>query len=117
MRLLLDEMLSPRIATELRNAGMDVTAVSESITTRAMSDEEVLDLATRHERILVTANIKDFVPLANQRNEQGRHHNGILLVSAKAFPQDRSRIGRIVRALEVRAANELWPDAGQLEFL
>ena len=43
-RLLLDEMLSPRVAEELRRAGADARAISESPALRGTSDAELLEL-------------------------------------------------------------------------
>jgi hypothetical protein len=50
-------------------------------------------------RALVTANIKDFMPLDGQYRAAGQSHTGLILVSARAFPQDRSFVGAIASAL------------------
>ena len=112
-RLLLDEMLSPRVAEELRGAGADALGVSEAPALRGTSDAELLEFCAAQGRVLVTANIKDFVAL--HRREQG--HAGILLVSSKAFPQDRGSIGRLVAALSARLREDRWPGVGTVDFL
>ena len=45
MRLLLDEMLSPAIARELRAQGHDVQAIKEHPEWHAYDDPQVVDLA------------------------------------------------------------------------
>jgi predicted nuclease of predicted toxin-antitoxin system len=59
VRLLLDEMLSPAIAGELRARGYDVEAIKEHAEWRAYADPQVLDLARRERRALVTDNLVD----------------------------------------------------------
>jgi Domain of unknown function (DUF5615) len=96
--LLLDEMLSGAIAEQLR-CGHDVTAVVEDPALVALPDDEILAAAAAGRRALVTANIKDFVPLDQRYKASGRTHAGLVLVSAKTFPQDRTFIGAVVGAL------------------
>jgi hypothetical protein len=65
-----------------------------------MSDEEILAYAAGVGRALVTANIKDFVPLDQRYKTAGRSHAGLVLISTKGFPQDRSFTGAVVTALD-----------------
>lgn len=97
--LLLDEMLSGEIAAQIRRRGHDVIAVVEDTSLTALADEEILAQAATGGRALVTINIKDFVPLDQRYKASGRNHGGLVLVSAKTFPQDRSFIGAVVSAL------------------
>jgi predicted nucleic acid-binding protein len=60
---LLDEMLSGAIAEQLRAKGHDVTAVVANPALIGLSDDQILAHATDTRRALVTANIKDFIPL------------------------------------------------------
>jgi hypothetical protein len=98
--LLLDEMFSGAIAEQPRSRGHDVTAVVELPALVALPDEEILAAAATARRALVTANIKDFVPLDQRYKASGRTHAGLVLVSAKTFPQDRTFIGAVVGALD-----------------
>ena len=66
----------------------------------ALSDEEMLAAAAKTDRALVTANIKDFVPLDQRYRAAGRSHAGLVFVSSKAFPQVRTFIGTVVVALD-----------------
>lgn len=69
--LLLDEMISPKVAEQLRALGVDVVAISESPTLRRTPDPDVLELAAGQARVLVTDNIKDFAPLNASWAAQG----------------------------------------------
>jgi hypothetical protein len=115
--LLLDEMLSPKIAEPLRAAGADVTAISETPRLKGTADPDVLEFATSEKRVLVTANIRDFAPLDALWAAQGRTHDGILFISTSAYPQDRTWVGRVVGALQGRLAEDRWPAPGQVDFL
>ncbi len=60
MRLLLDEMLSLRIAIELRDRGDDAKAVMETPTLRKRPDDEIFFHAQGDSRVIVTRNVQDF---------------------------------------------------------
>lgn len=87
MRFLLDENAELRIARFLRDHGHDVTAIVRDYTT-ALPDEEVLSIAERERRILIT-NDRDFQHLALRRK---RPHSGVIFFR---LPQ-----GRITLKLE-----------------
>lgn len=115
--LLLDEMLPPSIAVALTRAGCDTLAVSADPELRGTADADVLERAAAHGRVLVTDNVRDFVPLSNAWNARGRAHSGLLLVSSNAFPMTSGRGGSITAALLRRHATGAWPAPGQFEFL
>ncbi|MGH9114396.1 MAG: DUF5615 family PIN-like protein [Acidimicrobiales bacterium] len=98
--VILDEMLSGVIAAQLRARGHDAVAVVEDAALAGLTDDEVLAAAASAGRALVTANIKDFVPLDQRYKAAGRTHPGLVLISSKAFPQDRSYTGALVTALD-----------------
>ena len=50
-------------------------------------------------RALVTANIRDFMPLDARYRAASQTHAGLILVSARAFPQDRALTAAITSAL------------------
>ncbi len=96
MRLLLDEHVSARkIGKCLRDAGHDVRAIAEESGLAGLDDPDVLALAARDDRILVTFNHRDFAPLLREWAESSRHHGGCILV----FGIDHSEIGLIFRGL------------------
>jgi hypothetical protein len=91
-------MFSDGIAEQLRKRRHDVVAVVADAALAGLSDDQVLAEATAGGRALVTANIKDFIPLDAQYRAAGRQHAGLILVSTKTFPQDRSFTGAVVDA-------------------
>jgi hypothetical protein len=111
-RLLLDEMFSNSIAERLSDRGHDVVAVVADPALVALPDDEILAEAAAAGRALVTANIKDFVPLDARYKAAGRGHAGLVLVSTKTFPQDRSFTGAVVDALAalLGTPNGVGPD-------
>src|ERR1022692_3475273 len=86
--LLLDEMLSAGIAEQLRAKGHDVLAVVADPALTALPDDQILAYAARTGRALVTANIKDFMPLDTQYRAASQEHPGLILISARPPPQD-----------------------------
>jgi predicted nuclease of predicted toxin-antitoxin system len=74
MRFLVDENIGPAIARWLRSDGHDVFSVYESA--RGSSDEDIITLAYRENRILITSD-KDFGEKIFR--EQYPHHGVILL--------------------------------------
>lgn len=115
--LLLDEMFSGIIAGPLRAKGHDVLAVVADPALVALSDERILAQATSAGRALVTANIKDFVPLDRRYHDDNRAHAGLILVSTKTFPQGRSTIAAIVGALSALLDQPSPVQPGQVVFL
>jgi hypothetical protein len=117
-RLLLDEMLSPKIGTGLEARGHDVEAVTRRPDLMAVHDDEpILAAAAAEDRVLVTANVGDFVVLDARWAAEGRLHAGIVFVTASTFPQDRSFIGGVVNALHVAATEGTLPAPGHTLYL
>ena len=101
MRLLIDEMYPPSIAEQLRDRAHDVTAVTERIELRSLSDANLFALAQQEGRAVVTENVADFVPLADAADHRGEAHHGLVLVDPAKYPRGGGRtIGRLVRALD-----------------
>ena len=97
--LLLDEMFSDDIARQLRTNGYDVISAVADPALVGLPDDQVLAYATAEGRALVTANIKDFVPLDARYRAAGQSHAGLILVSTKTFPQNRGFPSAITTAL------------------
>ena len=112
MRLLLDEMLSPTIARDLRARDHDVEAIKEhpdrsKIGQQAYDDPEVLDLARREHRAVVTDNLVDMRPLHYEAiTPGGAGHFGMIFMPGD-YRRTRADTGRIVAALEATLA--LYP--------
>lgn len=115
--LLLDEMFSESIAQQLRGKAHDVISIVADPALVALPDEQVLAYATAGGRALVTANIKDFVPLDGRYRAAGQSHAGLILVSTKSFPQNRSFTIAITTALAALLESTPKIQAGQVLFL
>ena len=115
--LLLDEMFSGAIAEQLRAKGHDVLAVVANPALVALPDEQILARAASTGRALVTANIKDFVPQDGRYRAASQAHAGLILVSAKTFPQDRSYTAAITSALSALLDQPAPLQPGQVTFL
>jgi hypothetical protein len=115
--LLLDEMFSDTIAQQLRANGHDVQAVVADPALVSLPDDQILAHATAARRALVTANIKDFMPLDAAYRAAGHDHAGLILVSTKTFPQDRGYIAAITSALMTLIDQPGQIQPGQVPFL
>lgn len=117
MTLLLDEMIGPQVAQELRDRGLDVVALAERSDLRALPDDAVLDVARDQGRTLVTLNVGDFARLHQQWLAEGRRHAGIVMVTTQAFPQNRGFVGALVSALHAAAESSTLPGPGEVGYL
>jgi hypothetical protein len=100
VKLLLDEMLAPAIARELRARGHDADAVAGRSDCKALSDPEILAVARSEHRALVTDNLRDFRRLhAEAVTPGGLGHYGVIFIPG-GYRRTRANIGRIVAALE-----------------
>lgn len=104
MKLLLDEMLSPLVAAELRARGHDAVAIAERDDWQSLSDPDVVALARAEQRAVVTTNLRDFRPLhAELVAAAGEGHAGMVFIPT-SFRLTRAATGQIVAALEERLA-------------
>jgi len=110
-------MFSSAIAGQLRAKGHDVIAVVADPALAGLADDQILAHATAADRVLVTANIKDFMPLDARYRAASQAHAGLILVSAKTFPQDRSFTAAITSALSALLDQSHTFQAGQVLFL
>lgn len=112
-------MFPRTIAEQLAAKGHDVRAVVATPEFIGLPDEEILIGATEAGRSLVTANIKDFMPLDARYRATGRTHAGLILVSTKTFPQNRGFVLAVTNALAALLATEDGDQVtqGQVAFL
>jgi predicted nuclease of predicted toxin-antitoxin system len=81
VRLLLDAHLSDRrVGDPLRADGHDVASAQPPSPLAALDDVELLRAATRDTRILVTADVKDFAPIARDFGSRAELHAGLVLL-------------------------------------
>ena len=112
MRLFLDAHISgSRVAQALRNLGHDVRAADEERALDGMDDADLLALANGEQRILVTFNLKDFLPILREWAEAGRLHHGCVLVpSSLRHEHFGAIIAGIVRACTETPDAAMWVD-------
>jgi hypothetical protein len=100
LKLLLDEMLSPVIAEQLRSRGHDVEAIAGNPACAGLPDREVVDLARSQQRAVVTNNVADFRPLHNEAIVPGgAGHFGMIFLPGD-YRRTKADVGRIVIALQ-----------------
>src|SRR5260370_23972285 len=98
-------MFSPAIALALRARGHSVEAIKEHLDWEGLSDSELVALARRERRAIVTTNLRDFRPLHAELLAPGSAgHSGFVFVST-TYRRTRADVGRIVSALEVQLAD------------
>ena len=115
--LLLDEMFPEAMADQLSAKGHDVRAVVATPVFAGLPDEEILIGAAEAGRALVTANIKDFMPIDARYRATGRAHAGLIMISTKTFPQNRAYIAAVTTALNSLLTSTLDELGGQIVFL
>jgi Domain of unknown function (DUF5615) len=102
--LLLDEMLSPAIARELRKRGHDVEAIQEHPEWCSFNDPRVVHLAREERRVIVTDNLVDMRPLHYEAITPGGPGDYGMIFIPGGHPRTRADTGRIVDALEQKLA-------------
>jgi predicted nuclease of predicted toxin-antitoxin system len=111
VRLLLDEHLSERrIARQLRRRGHDVVALQAATNLWSTDDEEVLELATREDRVLVTCDAVGFTVLARSWAHDRRTHTGLIIVWPRRNDEFRAIVDGVSRLLAERPRHEDWRD-------
>jgi hypothetical protein len=115
--LLLDEMFSGDIARQLRTKGYEVISVVADLALVGLPDDQVLAYATDEGRALVTANIKDFVPLDARYRAADQPHAGLILVPTKTFPQNRGFPSAVTAALATLLSGTAKIQSSQVLFL
>lgn len=102
MKLLLDEMISPKIARELRGRGdFDVQAIKgDRPDLEAVADREIVRRIAAEQRTLVTNDVLDFQLIHNQMLAAGEDHYGLIFTSDSTMPRNKVSIPLWVKALE-----------------
>jgi hypothetical protein len=107
----------PRWDETGRAKGHDVLAVVDDPALAGSADEQILAHAAATGRALVTANIRDFMPLDARYRAPSQAHAGLILVSAKTFPQDRTFTAAITSALSALLDQPSPAQPGLVRFL
>lgn len=100
MRLLLDEMISPRIARELRERGHDVQAIKQDRQDLSgRSDREVVERMTAERRAIVTNDVADFQIIHDRLLAAGEAHAGMIFTFDASMPRSKAAIPQWVKRL------------------
>ncbi len=100
MKLLLDKMISPRIARELRKNGHDVQAIKKDrpdLTSR--SDRELVRQMATERRVIVTNDVADFQAIHDQILTAEEEHHGMIFMYDATMPRTKGAIGKWVKTL------------------
>jgi hypothetical protein len=98
---MLDEMYTHAIAEQLRARGHDANAVVERAEVRGLADTDIFALAQTEQRTVVTEDIADLSVIADDYDQRGQVHYGLVLVDRGRFPRaSPGTIGRMVTELD-----------------
>lgn len=100
MRLLLDEMIAPKIARELRGKGFDVQAIkADRPDLEAVADREIVRRMAAEKRAIVSNDVLDFQLIHNRLLASGEEHYGLVFASDATMPRNKASIPLWVKAL------------------
>jgi predicted nuclease of predicted toxin-antitoxin system len=100
VRLLLDEMISPKIAGDLRERGHDVQAVKKDRPDlTGCADLELVQRMARERRAIVTNDIADFQPIHNRMLVAGEEHARMVFTFDATLPRTKAAIPQWIDAL------------------
>ncbi len=117
MKLLLDEMISFRVAAELRKQGHDVVAIKrDRPDLESAPDGDIVRQATREGRTVVTNNVKDYLPLHQRFVASGEDHAGMLFTTDQALPRSNAALNRWVQTLDHVLASNPGEDAFKTKY-
>ncbi|MBI5310158.1 MAG: DUF5615 family PIN-like protein [Actinobacteria bacterium] len=92
-------MIPSEAARQLRESGVDASAVGEHQHLRGSSDHEIVMHAIEEKRAVVTFNVDHFLAEGRESKQSGMHHFGIVLIDSKKFGNSRERVPELVSAL------------------
>jgi hypothetical protein len=113
IRLYIDEdAMDQDLVRALRIRALDVVTALDSGMIES-TDQDQLDHATTHGRVLYSFNVGDFYRLHTQYLSEGKSHAGIILA-----PQQRYSVGDQIRGLlKLIGAKSMEEMQNQLEFI
>jgi hypothetical protein len=101
LRLLLDEMISWRVAAELRGRGHDVVAVKRDRPgLESRLDPTVLASAASEQRAVVTNNVRDYHAAHERMRARGDDHYGVIYTYDDTLPRNKAAFPLWVSTLE-----------------
>jgi predicted nuclease of predicted toxin-antitoxin system len=106
VKLLLDEMYSPRLAEALRAANVDATTAAQ-VGLAGRSDLDAFATAIADGYVLLTENVADFARIAADHLTAGQHHPGVLIALSSRFSRRPSGRRALVAAVLAAAGGPL----------
>jgi Domain of unknown function (DUF5615) len=104
VKLLLDKMLTPDIARQLRARGHDVESVAGHPGWEGLTDSQIMVVARTERRAIVTNSLRDCRPLHSEAiTPGGNGHFGMIFIPGN-YRRTKADTGRIIAALEVQLA-------------
>jgi predicted nuclease of predicted toxin-antitoxin system len=101
VRLLLDEMVSFRVASRLRELGHDVGAIKRDRSElEQRADDELLRDMAAERRAIVTTNVRDFRVVHERMLAAGEDHYGIIFTFDDTLPRNKASISLWVQTLD-----------------
>lgn len=111
IRLILDAHVSgPVVGAALTEDGHDVFPVDQHPGMEGLSDEDLLALAMQEGRVLVTANVRHFLPLLTKRSVRGEAHSRCILIPRSVRSEDFGAIISGVKTALEGTSQEAWID-------
>lgn len=98
MKLCLDHHFPAALAIQLIRGGYDVVTAHQR-GWHILSDAELLDRCASEGRVLMTNNVKDFVPVIQRWASGGRQHPGLIFTDDSRWPRTANTTGRFLKAL------------------
>lgn len=109
MRLLVDEIFSPEVARHLSDAGHDAAYVSD-VDLRATADHRIVAYAAEADRVVVTENAADYVPIIQARTAGGEPVLPVVIALRRNLPRMAGALaGELARRLDLCAEEHPSP--------
>jgi hypothetical protein len=107
IRLYLDEdVMAGGLIIALRNRGVNALSVQDTHL-EGCTDEQQLEYATEHGRVLYSYNIRDYMALHRTFLEQGRSHAGIILAEQSRRYSVGEQTRRLLRLIAEKSVEEM----------
>lgn len=115
-RVILDAHIpGPVVGAALERRGQDVFSVDRHPDLEGLSDRDLLSLAAAEGRVLVTANVRHFLPLLMETRGQDEPHAGCILVPRSIRSEDFGALIRTIAGALEGVSQEEW--VGQIKWI